>query len=98
MIKTKSKKLKVESLENLRNEIDVVDEELLKLFARRLGLVERIGKVKRAEKLPVKDINREAEKLQALFVKAERYGLDEGVVERIWKTLFKISYIIEEND
>lgn len=46
-------------LNNLRSEVDSIDEELNKLFIKRLGLVEEIYKEKELNKIDILDKNRE---------------------------------------
>lgn len=46
-------------LNNLRSEVDSIDEELNKLFIKRLGLVEEIYKEKKLNKMDILDKNRE---------------------------------------
>ncbi len=46
-------------LNNLRSEVDSIDEELNKLFIKRLGLVEEIYKEKELNKMDILDKNRE---------------------------------------
>lgn len=52
------------SLEPLRNEIDKVDKELVKLLERRFELVKEIGDYKKSHNLPVLDLAREQQVLQ----------------------------------
>lgn len=46
-------------LNNLRSEVNSIDEELNKLFIKRLGLVEEIYKEKELNKMDILDKNRE---------------------------------------
>lgn len=46
-------------LNNLRSEVDSIDEELNKLFIKRLGLVEEIYKEKELNNMDILDKNRE---------------------------------------
>ena len=54
------------NLDNLRKQIDQVDESLLTLFEERMDIVAEITRTKVAEGLPTLDRAREREKLQAL--------------------------------
>lgn len=49
----------MDKLNNLRSEVDSIDEELNKLFIKRLGLVEEIYKEKELNKMDILDKNRE---------------------------------------
>jgi len=57
------------SLDNLRKDIDQIDDELLRLFEQRMDVVGKIAEYKRAQNIPVLDRRREAEKLKALAEK-----------------------------
>lgn len=60
-------------LNNLRSEVDSIDEELNKLFIKRLGLVEEIYKEKELNKMDILDKNRE----DMIFSKLKAETLDE---------------------
>lgn len=51
------------SLNKLREEIDFIDKELVKLFEKRLNVVEKIGEYKKKNLLPILDKQREQEVL-----------------------------------
>ena len=73
----------------LRREIDKADEELARLFVRRMELSEQIADVKKSVGLPVRDEAREEEKLRSIerLLPAELrpYGVT------LWETLFSLS-------
>ena len=50
-------------LQELRNEINRIDDEMLALLGRRLAVCRSIAEYKRANGLPVRDATRETEKL-----------------------------------
>jgi chorismate mutase len=54
----------VESLRDLRREIDKVDAELIKLLDRRVELARRIGMIKREMGIEVRDFEREQEVIE----------------------------------
>lgn len=67
----------MKELDRLRAEIDRVDEELFKLFFRRLELVSEIGHLKKREGLPVTDERREVEVRERWRSLAKIYGIPE---------------------
>ena len=72
------------NLENLRKIIDEINDEIIALFSKRLGIAKEIAKVKKENKLPVYDPDRE-EKQRALLRKlAQKHGLSGPVVEEIF--------------
>ena len=54
----------MDGLQELRQEIDVIDRELVELFRRRMDVTRRVGEYKRARGIPVLDPERERQVLQ----------------------------------
>lgn len=77
------------NLEELRAEIDTIDDNLLQDFAQRMDVVGQIGLEKKSEGLPTLDPAREREKLADIVTKLppemEQYGYT------LWSMLFEIS-------
>ena len=77
------------NLEELRAEIDTIDDNLLQDFAQRMNVVGQIGLEKKSEGLPTLDPAREREKLADIVTKLppemEQYGYT------LWSMLFEIS-------
>lgn len=77
------------NLEELRAEIDTIDDNLLQDFAQRMNVVGQIGLEKKSEGLPTLDSAREREKLADIVAKLppemEQYGYT------LWSMLFEIS-------
>ena len=77
------------NLEDLRAEIDTIDDNLLQDFAQRMNVVGQIGLEKKSEGLPTLDPAREREKLADIVTKLppemEQYGYT------LWSMLFEIS-------
>lgn len=51
----------MEDIKGLRNRIDKIDDELIKLFEDRLDIVKRIGDIKRKNNIGTVDLKREEE-------------------------------------
>ena len=77
------------SLEELRNEIDTIDDTLVRAFAQRMEVVSRVAEEKRAQGLPTLDPARERDKLAEIAAKLppelSQYGY------ALWSMLFEIS-------
>lgn len=77
------------NLEELRAEIDTIDDSLLQDFAQRMNVVGQIGLEKKSEGLPTLDPAREREKLADIVAKLppemEQYGYT------LWSMLFEVS-------
>ncbi len=83
-------------LEKLRQELDLVDEQILKQAVRRLELVEKIYQEKRKGETPL--FNRERERMvydQAKLV-ANRVGLDVQLADEIVRLLMEASHRTQE--
>ena len=51
-------------LENLRNEIDQIDQDLVQLFVKRMQIAEQVADIKKANNMPIYVPTREREILQ----------------------------------
>lgn len=86
----------MDKLKEYRVEINQVDQELLKLFRKRLAIVRKVGELKKKNNLLVVDKKRERELLGFLQNEGEKLGIRKEFIRKIWKTLFKESYLLEE--
>lgn len=77
------------NLDTLRGKIDQIDEDILKLFEARMDTVTEISAQKRAQKLPILDAAREAEKWQTLAEKARPELMP--YAHTLYDTLFELS-------
>ena len=77
------------SLENLRDAIDAIDDDILKLFEKRMDVVSQIAAYKRANGIPVLDGGREAEKIRAVSGKIKPQL--ESYAHTLFNTLFALS-------
>lgn len=76
-------------LNDLRKEIDNIDDELIALFEKRLEIAKKIGDYKKKNSLPILDSKREKEKIEKILSKSEyRYR---KYIEEIFEDIFKIS-------
>ena len=82
---------------NLRNQIDSVDDEIIKLFVRRMEISAQIAAYKRMHDIPIHVPTREREKLQDVALKA---GSNMAVYAcSLYDRIFELSrkYQIEQN-
>ncbi len=75
------------NLNDLRESIDKLDEDLLILLKRRFKTAEIIGQFKKDHKLPVLDEARENELLRSLKQKAQTLSMDSTFIEDLWKQI-----------
>jgi len=82
------------TIDELRQEIDRIDSELLRIFNRRAGLALEIGIIKKERGLPVYDPKRE--KLIFERMKAGNPGpLDDGAIVRLFERVIDESRRLE---
>ena len=75
--------------ENIRNEIDAIDDKIVELYLKRFECVKKVAEVKQQENLPVSDPAREREILNRLSLAAgPEY---ENEVAMLFNTLFSLS-------
>lgn len=80
----------------LRKKIDEIDEKILHLLKKRIEVSIRIGRIKREKGLPIRDIEREREKMEQITKKAEELKLDVEFVRSIYKSVIDISAQVQE--
>lgn len=78
-------------LQELRNQIDCIDEELLQLLAKRSEISSKIGMVKKEHNLAVLQLDRWNTILQNHINKGEMLGLKENLVKEIFEIIHKDS-------
>ena len=81
-------------LQELRRQIDMIDEEIICLFQKRMDVSAKIAEYKRGNNLPVFDPERERQKLQNLSGKVK--DAHEAHVSALFSLLFAISRAEQE--
>ena len=74
----------------LRQQIDMLDEEIIRLLKKRMGISKEVGKLKEKLDIPVEDKNRENEIIERLTQRAGQ-NLSEEQLIRIFTAVFKTS-------
>ena len=70
-------------LEKLRKEIDKIDNDLIKIIAKRFKITERVRDFKKENNLPIEDKNREAQILEKANVLAKKIGINSDLAKNI---------------
>ncbi|MGQ9478516.1 MAG: prephenate dehydratase [Thermoproteota archaeon] len=84
-------------IRELRRRIDRVDEEIVRLIARRIELTREIGREKRRRGLPVVDEERERQVYRHVASQAKKTGIDQSVVERVFETIITYDKRLQGN-
>ena len=74
----------MKTLEELRKEIDALDQEILNILEKRFTVVKQIGAIKKSNGLPVLDEKRWQEVLESKLIKARDLGLSENFIKKIY--------------
>ncbi len=85
-----------EKLQDLRQKIDRIDDQILLLLKERIGFMEEIGTIKKQNSLSIRDDKREKEKLKIIEQKAEKLGLNVALITQLWSAIFIQSEEIEK--
>ena len=76
------------TLEQIREELNKIDAELVRLVARRQSFMPLVGKYKKENKLPINQPLREKEILEHKKKMADELHVDNRLIEKIFKLLF----------
>ncbi|MDT0685043.1 bifunctional 3-deoxy-7-phosphoheptulonate synthase/chorismate mutase type II [Autumnicola psychrophila] len=78
-------------LSNLRAQIDVADNQLIELLAKRMRVSDEIGKVKKSQNVSVLQTKRWNEILGKMVLEGEQHGLSEEFILRLFKAVHQES-------
>jgi chorismate mutase len=79
------------TLETVRNEIAQIDEDMLRLMARRMELASRVLEEKRKRGLPISDDRQNGLVLQRAMERATELNVDPAGVKEIFSVLIRMS-------
>lgn len=85
------------TMAQVRAEIDRLDEELVRLFARRAACIDRAAQIKAEVDLPARIDSRVEEVVQNVRRHAATHGLPPDLVEKLWRRLIDWSIAREES-
>lgn len=72
------------SLDEMRQDIDKLDDQILSLIAQRFKVVAEVGQYKKREGMPPLQPNRWQQVVNKLRTKAKQLNLNEDMIEQIW--------------
>lgn len=82
-------------MNELRKEIDLIDEEMQKLFLKRMALVKKIAEEKKTKNLPILNQERESEILSRMTAKIKDNKLA-GLYPKFIVNVLEISRVYQE--
>lgn len=74
-------------LQSLREEIDGIDEQIVKLLAKRFTVTRDVGRLKALHQLNAVDTEREREQAQRYQALAGRHGLNPALVTQVFRSI-----------
>ena len=83
-------------IDNIRTQIDQLDDQLLEIFNQRAALALRIGEIKKVQNLAVYDPNRE-QRIFTRMQEANKGPLDNGAIVRLFERVIDESRSLERN-
>lgn len=83
-------------LENLRKQIDKTDEHLLKILAKRVKIVKKIGKYKKERQMKPLDKIRWQQVLEKNSAKSENLNLSKKFIKEVFSIIHKYSLEIQQ--
>ena len=85
----------MEDLNKFREEIDRLDETLVNTLAMRFQITDKVGALKKAEKLPPIDRQREVEQEKRILELAKKAGLREDIALSVLRLI--IDSVVEDH-
>jgi chorismate mutase len=85
-----------EEIKNLRIDLDKLDQEILSKLYQRIGITEKIGKIKKSGQSDILDKKREAEVLSNLIASGKKFGIDDKFIISLWRQIMDYSYKVQE--
>ena len=85
------------TLEELRKQIDQIDAELIHVLGVRMNLVKKIGAYKKSNNLSPLDVKRWEDVLTSILKSAESQGLNTDFIRKMYKLIHEQSLSIQQS-
>jgi chorismate mutase / prephenate dehydratase len=82
-------------MKEIRNQINNIDDEIIRLLADRRKLSLEIIKLKNEEKSSIRDKDREKELLSHIIEIGKKYGMDSHYISKIFRAIIDDSIILQ---
>ena len=87
----------LKKLQALRNKIDNIDNELLNLLAKRKQTVQKIGRIKHANNLPILNKKRQSEMMHSMVSKAQFLRLSPTFIRKLYDIIREYSIELQKS-
>ncbi len=88
----------VEELTHIRGEIDRIDDEIVRLLAKRFACSRQVAKIKNQTGTPVFDAEREARLLKVILEKSKAAGLAPEIAKAVFDEILHQSRRVQETE
>ena len=86
------------SLDELRREIEDIDQEIVELIARRTYVADTVAQVKEKRDLPTTDESQEARVMERAGENAEQFDVDVNLVKAIFRLLIELNKVEQRHN
>jgi Chorismate mutase len=86
----------MEEIEQLREKVDAIDDQILRDLVQRAKVCQAIGELKKQKGKPVQDLHREVEVFKRARERAELFKLDPDHIERIFREIVNMCSAVQE--
>jgi chorismate mutase len=87
----------LKQIEDLRDEIDILDEKLLDLLAERAKTVQKIGRLKRGSRMEPFDKKRWQKMMRLRLLKSKSLGLSFAYIKKLYKVIHEHSLELQKS-
>lgn len=85
----------MDKINDLRQKIDILDEEIVKLLSQRFSVVREIWNIKKSEKIPALQQGRWDEVVTRIKTLAIEHNIPPGTIEKIWNQIHETALDLE---
>jgi len=85
-----------DELTTLRGKLDVIDDEIIHLLARRMEIIKKVGAYKKANGIAPLQPKRWQAVLQSRFAMAKSFNLSETFIEKLFNTIHEYALKLEK--
>jgi len=85
------------NIDDFRKQIDLIDDQLINLLAKRLLIVRKVGKWKKQRNLPALDRNRWQKVLTDKMKRVKKLNINPELIKKIYEAIHEEALKIEKN-
>lgn len=85
-------------MKDLRNQIDKIDKEIIRLLAERFNVITEIGKKKKERNLLIQNKSRETELIEQLKKEAKTQGISPALVDKLYAEILAESRRLQKKE